>query len=566
MKSGNKKNILRTIAHFELIDVLGEGGMGTVYLARDTKKNRMVALKLLAGNAEPKGSLAQRFKRECMALSKVRHPNLVRIYEAGRVGKRLYYTMEAISGKSLDSLVRDKGALPLRKAMKITRDLALALVCVHENDLLHRDVKPANVLIEKSGRTILTDFGLVKVQWMDSITQSNTFLGTYQYASPEVLAGLPPDPRSDVYQVGLLFYIMLTGELFPFGETLVEVARRIMVERLVSPSVLRPEIPAVVDDCVMKAIARDPEARYPSAQALADALAATSNSSEAISVEKPVAVAKQSTLSRVAISVANLVAPQESEERSRNPLLSTIGVHLLLTVAMICFVFTLTLRWKQQPGPRVSLPVAMTWIRSDWDAVSFRWGNEKALERPEELYAAIGRLRDTDTLLRAVNSNLPVLITCELQNTSWPDFLARAIPALELARACQRFDIEYENPVRETIVEALRTLAEQLVRQRAASPKGLNKAKAMLQLWHKHLMENPAFDVRCDKTFKLLSLPSSNILLSHARALLECADGADSRKQHVARFSPAKDEDKEGKAREQMLERIFSPLTTQRTP
>ncbi len=545
-----EKLVNEKVGRFELLSVLGEGGMGTVYLAHDPANDERVALKLLGGGAAPGDKMAQRFERECLALSKLNHPNLVEIYESGEANGRLYYTMEPVNGQSVDEIIYNKGLLSPEKVVTVCRDLADALVAVHEAGLLHRDIKPANVLIDKTGRAVLTDFGLVKVQGMSNLTQTNVFVGTYQYAAPEVLSGLPPRPRSDIYQLGLLCYILLTGDLLPFGQSLQEIARKLMVERLTPPSVIRDGISAKLDSCVMKAVSRDPEERFETAAQFRDAL------------DK--ALLETATTTTVAVKPAlhrpREVAVKEEQEEEwafELPYLSPTAIHLLLLLAITYAAFAIAIRFRVRSRPIVSVRVALSWIASDWEALSFRLGEVKD---KKELHRVVKRMQKADTLAHAINKKLPKLLKRNLvESKLLIHYLLKAEHSLALSRRCHNEGIGYLTPAEKTLNTVLFHMATVLA-------KSSNKeAVDTLAKWQQRLLNEPSFDRRVDKVLSAAGLPGAGELLVAADTIVRCKrkkfEGKERRRLLESLSFAAGDASQHEK-----LALIFKPLTGGTSP
>lgn len=494
------------IGHYELKRVLGEGGMGTVYLAKDEKKDRLVALKLLKpGNDD--GRLAKRFKRECLALSKLNHPHLVEIFDTGEISGRLFYTMEYLDGKSVEELILANKSFSIGDVCAIIRSLADGLEEVHEAGLLHRDIKPANVIVEKGGRAVLTDFGLVKVKWMSNLTVSNVFVGSYQYASPEVLSGLQPDQRSDVYQLGLLAYILLTGNILPFGKSLQEIARKLMVERLPSPSVIRPDVPLKLDSCIVKAMERNPEDRFSSVSEFRDVL---DDITQAMKIEE--------------------IESEREEEKEMPapeiPYLSTTAVHLVLFISILYFFFSLSLSFKTKAPPAVPLRLALSWISSDWDALSFQ------LDSGKNLKLCIERMQRADRLLLQLNKKLAPLVKREkISPEEILIFLSKAEPALKLERKCIQAGISYTSPAEKTIEAFLKSLV-QLAMKKNSAVNGVEKCR-------RYLLSNTGIATRTDRILQILQLPDSYGLLSLAETMTKDKSGY---KQKLAELFATADE------------------------
>jgi eukaryotic-like serine/threonine-protein kinase len=265
----------RTISHFEILEKLGEGGMGVVYCARDLKLDRLVALKILPPEQIANPRRRVRFAREAKSASALNHPNIVTIYEIESVGGQDYIAMEYIRGETLRELVPPAG-MELSLALDYASQIASALAAAHAAGITHRDVKPANIMVTKSGLVKLLDFGIALIEQpevdpdattstMAFLTRPGTVVGTLAYMSPEQAQGGGIGPRSDIFSLGVVLYQMLTGRL-PFqAASQVRLLYEIAHTPAPALSLLRPELPAALGQVVEKALEKEPEQRYQSA-------------------------------------------------------------------------------------------------------------------------------------------------------------------------------------------------------------------------------------------------------------------------------------------------------------
>lgn len=262
----------QTLGKYQILERLGRGGMATVYRAYQTGMDRVVAVKVMHPQYTDDPSFIERFKREARAVGALRHPNIVQVIDFDVQDGEYYMVMEYVETESLKDRLQKRGALPVREALSIARKLADALAYAHAHGMLHRDVKPANVLMSKSGEPILTDFGIAKLMDSTGLTASGAAVGTPAYMSPEAGRGEPVDERTDVYSLGVMLYEMLSGEL-PFdADTPYAVILKHINE---PPPPLRPRVPYLpesVERIVIKALAKDRAQRYQSAAELRDAL------------------------------------------------------------------------------------------------------------------------------------------------------------------------------------------------------------------------------------------------------------------------------------------------------
>src|SRR5215203_5318149 len=275
------------IQQFEILSLLGSGGMGQVYVARDHRLDRKVAIKRLpAGMDDQQGSF-QRFQREARAASALNHPNIVTIYDSGDSEWGPYIVMELIEGSTLRQLIR-KG-LPLSSALDVALQAAEAARVAHAAGIVHRDLKPDNILVRDDGYVKVVDFGLARVANMESAAHATTegaFIGTLRYASPEQGRGSQVDERSDVFSLGLILYQMTTGRHpFEAGSALATLSA-LSSDPLIPASVLNPEVPADLDALILRMLEKEPPDRPPSAE-VAEALRALVSGPTAAQIVAP---------------------------------------------------------------------------------------------------------------------------------------------------------------------------------------------------------------------------------------------------------------------------------------
>ena len=258
---------------YELIEKIGEGGMAVVYKAKDRLLNRYVAIKILRPEFTQDEQFLDSFKRESQAAAGLQHPNIVSIYDVGRTGNINFIVMELVDGRPLSDFIKENGRLDYKTTIDIAKQVASALAIAHKHQIIHRDVKPHNIMITSDGVAKLTDFGIARaVSKATMVADTSKIIGSVHYFSPEQARGAYVDERSDIYSLGIVMFEMLTGRV-PFdGETPVEVALKHINEDVPSPAKLVPGIPPALDKVVLKATDKYQTERYKSADEMLEAL------------------------------------------------------------------------------------------------------------------------------------------------------------------------------------------------------------------------------------------------------------------------------------------------------
>lgn len=247
---------------YKIIRSIGEGGMANVYLAYDTILEREVAVKVLRGDLAEDEKFIRRFQREANAASSLRHPNIVEMYDVGEDDGKYFIVMEYIDGKTLKSLIKKRGGLTLPEVIDIMLQLTSGIACAHDSYIIHRDIKPQNVLILEDGRVKITDFGIATALNNNELTQTNSVMGSVHYLPPEQAAGNGATIKSDIYSLGILMYELLVGKL-PFkGDNAVEIALKQLKEPIPSVCDQNKAIPQSIENIVLKACAKNPKNRY----------------------------------------------------------------------------------------------------------------------------------------------------------------------------------------------------------------------------------------------------------------------------------------------------------------
>ena len=361
---------------------LGSGGMSTVYLGRDETLERWVAVKVLHREISDEPDQLERFSREARAVAQLSHPNVVAVIDAGQDGGRPYIVFEYVEGETLKARIERLGMLPLDEAAAYAIEVGRGLAAAHARMLVHRDVKPQNVLIDPEGRAKVTDFGIARSLESDGLTRTGRVLGTTDYVSPEQAMGHDVDARSDIYSLGIVLYEMVSGEL-PFqADTLVGVAMKHVNEGMPDIQRKRPETSAALAAVIERSTEKEPKKRYPDMPSMLAELEG------ALEVE----IARAGGAHGEATTVIESVPGPKRNLRGRRWSLAGILVVLAATAAALAIVL-LTGSESEEPPPTPAAPttgeVEVT-AASDFDPFS-----DDGEEHPEEVDLAIDGDRET---------------------------------------------------------------------------------------------------------------------------------------------------------------------------
>src|SRR3954469_15063801 len=338
---------------YELHRRIARGGMADVFLARDSLLDRPVALKVLFPEFATDRAFVERFRREAQAAANLSHPNIVSVYDWGEEGGTYFIVMEYVEGRSLAQILRDEGPLLPDRAADITTDIASALGFAHRHGVIHRDVKPGNVLISPLGQVKVTDFGIARaVSTQENLTQTGTVMGTATYFSPEQARGEQVDPRSDVYSLGVVLYETLTGSAPFSGDNPVAVAYKHVQEAPRPPRSLNPQIPPPLEAVTVKAMAKKPANRYQAADDLAADLRRFRDGREVLAEgvlspddatmavrRQPAADATRADAAAGPATITNTTYQEDAPPRRSSALFIVVLVLLLALLGFLVFLF-----------------------------------------------------------------------------------------------------------------------------------------------------------------------------------------------------------------------------------
>ncbi|MBQ9011233.1 MAG: Stk1 family PASTA domain-containing Ser/Thr kinase [Bacilli bacterium] len=331
---------------YEIICSIGEGGMANVYLAYDTILGRRVAVKVLRGDLAEDEKFVRRFQREAISASSLSHPNIVEVYDVGEDDGKYFIVMEYVEGKTLKQLIKKRGALTLPEVQDIMLQLTSAIAKAHESYIIHRDIKPQNVIILENGRVKIMDFGIAAQLNSNELTQTNSVMGTVYYLPPEQANGVTATIQSDIYSLGILMYELVVGKV-PFkGDSPVEVAIKQLKEPIPHLTEANPDIPQSIENVILKSCAKNPKNRYESALEMHNDLKTVLDKdrfNEArVVYEYPESNFDDDLEIKETRSEKNEIKEEKKKEKKLNKLviiLSTIAAILVFALLFIFFIY-----------------------------------------------------------------------------------------------------------------------------------------------------------------------------------------------------------------------------------
>ena len=344
---------------YEIIRSIGEGGMANVYLAQDTILDRKVAVKILRGDLAEDEKFVRRFQREAISASSLNDPNIVEVYDVGEDDGKYFIVMEYVQGLTLKQLIKKRGSLTLPEVQDIMLQLTSAVAHAHESYIIHRDIKPQNVIILEDGRVKIMDFGIAVALNAGEFTQTNSVMGTVYYIPPEQANGASATTKSDIYSLGILMYELVTGHV-PFkGDNPVEVAIKHMNEEIPSICEYDPEMPQSIENIILRASAKNPKNRYDSAwdmhEDLETALDKDRFNEPRVKYRYPEkGFDDDNDIPRVGRAIRNAEKSEDKKDKRMNKALIVIGTIVGVLMAALLFVFIL---WpKISDKPDIEIP------------------------------------------------------------------------------------------------------------------------------------------------------------------------------------------------------------------
>ncbi len=345
---------------YEIIRSIGEGGMANVYLALDTILDRRVAVKVLRGDLANDEKFVRRFQREAISASSLSHPNIVEMYDVGEDDGNYFIVMEYVEGKSLKSLIKKRGGLTLPEVLDIMLQLTDGIACAHNSYIIHRDIKPQNILVLDDGRVKITDFGIAQALKRGELTETNSVMGSVHYLPPEQANGTGTTIKSDIYSLGIVMFELLTGKV-PFkGENAVEIAIKQMKEPMPDIHAYKDGIPQSIENIILKATAKNPKNRYDSVLEMQEdiktALSKEREDEKRIVFRYPESDNEQEEKETISRSEKNAELEdlfEKEKEKKSNKRLWIIGLIILFIAFVICFVIFVLPSFKKVPDVKV---------------------------------------------------------------------------------------------------------------------------------------------------------------------------------------------------------------------
>src|SRR5918992_205258 len=376
---------------YRIVQPLGNGGMAEVYLAHDAILDRDVALKVMSGRYASDEEFVERFKREAQSAAALSHPNIVSIFDRGASEDGTYYiAMEYLPGGTLKDRIMSRGALPPRTAAAVALQIAEALCAAHERGVIHRDIKPHNILITESGDVKVTDFGIARAASSSTMTRTGSILGTAHYISPEQAMGEPVGPASDLYSLGIVLYEMLTGEMPYDADTPLGIAMKHVNGRLIPPKEIDPSIPAGINAITVRLLAKDPADRYASDAELIEDLERVAAGLEPANATTEMMTRLMPTTAPTRVGPPPPRTRRNGKRRRSVPLI--LALLALLLLAPLAWVGYNLLQQQEEEAPRIAVPDL---VGKTLDEAENQAGNDFDIRVEDE----VANEKEVDTIL-----------------------------------------------------------------------------------------------------------------------------------------------------------------------
>ncbi|PZX07982.1 serine/threonine-protein kinase [Psychrobacillus insolitus] len=361
----------RISGRYKLLDMIGGGGMSNVYLAHDMILDRDVAMKVLRYDFSNQEELHRRFQREALSATSLTHPNIVNIYDVGEDGDIHYIVMEYVKGETLKEYIQNNSPISPNRCITIMKQLTSAIADAHNNNIVHRDVKPQNILLDEEGKVKITDFGIAMALSATSYTQTNSVLGTVHYLSPEQARGGTATKQSDIYALGIVLFELLTGELPFSGESAVSIALKHLQSETPSIRAILPSIPQSLENVVIKATSKDPRDRYGTAEEM-EADLATAMTPERANEEKfvveldegatkvlpvikePISFDEVSETKKISVKPSVVEDSKDKKKKKKWKVISGVLASILLIAMIVIIAFPGIFKAEKIEVPNVS--------------------------------------------------------------------------------------------------------------------------------------------------------------------------------------------------------------------
>lgn len=436
---------------YELINHIARGGMAEVYLAHDLMLDRRVALKVLFPELSTDSNFVERFRREAQAAANLSHPNIVSIYDWGEENGTYFIVMEYIEGRTLGGIIRNEGPLMAERMAEIGADVAAALAFAHRSGVVHRDVKPGNVLISPSGQVKVTDFGIARAANSDQdLTQTGAVMGTATYFSPEQAQGNRVDGRSDVYSLGVVLYEMAAGRPPFSGDNPMTIAYKHVREQPMAPRSVNADIPEALESIILQAMAKNPNDRYSSAEELRQDLLRFRQGRLVLANPTVAAPAVDATVAAPAYEATQLVdrtnytertaaGPPAPPKRGTGAFVVLLLVLLALLAGLVWFVARETGLIGDSKADRVEMPLVLGKTADEATAELERVGLEPRVVNEESDQQEPGHVFGQDPPAGNqvdVGAEVTIKVAAEAEKVKVPNFVGKNIDdARDLAEA-----------------------------------------------------------------------------------------------------------------------------------